>query len=227
VTEYIIEQTIQNNSDSDIYILNRGVRIGPNAIVFAGTRIEPPVYIAPTARVLKDVHIGMYSYIGWNTIVTRSKIGRFCSIAQNCQINHFRAHPINWLSTHPFQYDKGNFAFWPGYEKFKKCHFNAEESQKEVVIGSDVWIGANVSVFGGTSLGHGAIVGAHSLVNHDLPAYSISYGTPAKPVRDRFTKDIIDRLLKTKWWDAEVEKLAELPFDNVEECLQILEEKYQ
>ncbi len=49
-----------------------------------------------------------------------------------------------------------------------------------VTIEDDVWIGAGVRIMQGVTIGRGAIVGANSLVNRDVPAYSISYGSPAR-----------------------------------------------
>ena len=51
-----------------------------------------------------------------------------------------------------------------------------------VVIGSDVWLGAKVVVLAGVTIGDGAVVGAASVVTRDLPAGSISVGSPARVV---------------------------------------------
>lgn len=54
-----------------------------------------------------------------------------------------------------------------------------------VRIGPDCWIGAKASVLSGTTVGRGCVVGAHSVVNKDVPDYSVVVGVPARVVRDR------------------------------------------
>lgn len=52
-------------------------------------------------------------------------------------------------------------------------------------IGSDVWLGAGVTVLGGVTIGDGCVVGAGAVVAHDLPPHSIALGVPARVVRSR------------------------------------------
>lgn len=54
-----------------------------------------------------------------------------------------------------------------------------------VVIGDDVWLGANAVVLRGVRIGRGAIVGANSVVTHDVPDYAIVGGVPARVLRMR------------------------------------------
>lgn len=54
---------------------------------------------------------------------------------------------------------------------------------KPVHIGNNVWIGENVCVLLGVSIGHGCIIGANSVVNHDIPNNCIVVGTPAKVIK--------------------------------------------
>jgi acetyltransferase-like isoleucine patch superfamily enzyme len=54
-----------------------------------------------------------------------------------------------------------------------------------VIIGDDVWIGLNCTILQGVTIGRGAIVGAGSLVNKNVPAYSIVVGTPARVIGTR------------------------------------------
>lgn len=52
-------------------------------------------------------------------------------------------------------------------------------------IDDDVWIGCNVTVLGGTTIGRGAVVAAGAVVNRDVPAYAVVGGVPAKHLKWR------------------------------------------
>lgn len=54
-----------------------------------------------------------------------------------------------------------------------------------IIIGDDVWIGANSVILPGVQVGQGAVIGAGSVVTKDVPSYSISAGVPAKTIRLR------------------------------------------
>ena len=56
-------------------------------------------------------------------------------------------------------------------------------SKGPVVIGNNVWLGNNVCVMPGVTIGDGAIIGANSVVTHDIPAYAVAAGIPAKVVK--------------------------------------------
>lgn len=56
-------------------------------------------------------------------------------------------------------------------------------SKGPVVIGNKVWLGNNVCVMPGVTIGDGAIIGANSVVTHDVPAYSLAAGVPAKVIK--------------------------------------------
>lgn len=56
------------------------------------------------------------------------------------------------------------------------------------IIGDDVWLGQNVIVMPGVTIGCGVIVGAGSVVTKDLPDWSIAVGVPARVIR--FRKDV-------------------------------------
>jgi acetyltransferase-like isoleucine patch superfamily enzyme len=58
-----------------------------------------------------------------------------------------------------------------------------------VHICDDVWIGANSTILKGVHIGEGAVVAAGSLVNKDVPRYSIVAGVPAKVIKYRFDND--------------------------------------
>jgi len=78
-------------------------------------------------------------------------------------------------------------------------------------IGNDVWIGTDVLIIGGVTIGDGAIVAAGAVVAHDVPAYAVVGGVPAKIIRYRYDTEKIEQLLKFKWWDKSEQWLK----DNV------------
>ena len=61
-----------------------------------------------------------------------------------------------------------------------------------VIIGDDVWVGANVTILKGVTIGQGAIIAACSLVRSDVPPYSIVAGVPAKVIKYRFNETDIE-----------------------------------
>lgn len=52
-----------------------------------------------------------------------------------------------------------------------------------VIIEDNVWIGQGAMVMPNTHIGKGAIIAANSVVTHDIPAYSVAAGSPAKVIR--------------------------------------------
>ena len=58
-------------------------------------------------------------------------------------------------------------------------------SKGPVTIGNNVWLGNNVCVMPGVTIGDGAIIGANSVVTHDVPAYCVAAGIPAKVIKSR------------------------------------------
>ncbi len=57
------------------------------------------------------------------------------------------------------------------------------EGDAPIEIGDDVWIGANSTVLPGVTIGSCSIIGANSLVNRDIPPFSLAYGVPARVVK--------------------------------------------
>ena len=54
-----------------------------------------------------------------------------------------------------------------------------------ILIGRDVWIGRGSCILPGITIGEGAVIGANSVVNKDVPAYAIAAGIPAKVIKMR------------------------------------------
>ena len=54
----------------------------------------------------------------------------------------------------------------------------------EIRIGNDVWLGANVTVLPGVSIGNNVVIGAGAVVNMDIPDNSLAIGVPARVIRE-------------------------------------------
>lgn len=53
-----------------------------------------------------------------------------------------------------------------------------------ITIGAGVWIGINVTIVGPVTIGKGSVIGAGSVVLHDIPQYVVAAGTPAKVIKN-------------------------------------------
>ena len=76
------------------------------------------------------------------------------------------------------------------------------------IIGNDVWIGSNVLLLPGISIGDGAIIAAGAVVTKDIEPYSIVGGVPAKEIRKRCSEEKIKKLIQLKWWNWEEKTIA-------------------
>lgn len=66
-------------------------------------------------------------------------------------------------------------------------------NDKPIVIGDNVWLGANVTVLPGVTIGRNSVVGAGSVVTKDIPENVVAVGNPCKPLR-KITEE--DKLLR-------------------------------
>lgn len=89
-------------------------------------------------------------------------------------------------------------------------------SRGPITIGNDVWIGERAIILDGITIGDGAIIGAGTVVTHDITAYGVCAGNPVIHKRFRFTHDQVVSLLKIKWWlwdDAQIKESLTLMKD--------------
>lgn len=68
-----------------------------------------------------------------------------------------------------------------------KTIFSQGHELKPLVIGNDVWIGANTTILPGLTIGDGAIIGANAVVTKNVPAETIVGGVPASIIGHRKT----------------------------------------
>lgn len=147
--------------------------------------------------------IGSYSYLSPNSSLICTKVGKFCSIASNCQIG-LPSHSLKYISTSPIFTEKNNALKQRWITQNHFSPFN------KTTIGNDVWIGASSIIIGGIIIGDGAVIAAGSVVTKDVPPYAIVGGTPAKIIKYRFSQEVITKLLQISWWDFSQTKLKKI-----------------
>ena len=134
-------------------------------------------------------------------------VGKFCSIAAQVKVINV-GHNHNYISTYPFSARSCNIR-----DKWKNCPGGIEsipvnhKPMGDLIIGNDVWIGQNVTFIGGINVSDGAVIAAESVVTKDVLAYAIVGGNPANLIKKRFSDDVIEKLLKIKWWNWSKEKI--------------------
>ena len=152
---------------------------------------------------LSEVTFGDFTYIAGNTSISRTTIGKFCSIGPDCKIGLGKHPTKDFVSTHPVFFSTLKQAQLTFSDK------NYFDEFADIEICNDVWLGANVIVVDGVTIGDGVIVAAGSVVTKNIPPYAIVGGVPAKIIKYRFEKEEIEKLLQLKWWDMDVEYLKE------------------
>jgi acetyltransferase-like isoleucine patch superfamily enzyme len=133
------------------------------------SRIDEASVVGAHVR-LKRVVLGRYSYVADGSRLENVEIGSFSSIGPKV-LNHLGNHPTRrFVSTSPVFYspDSPVPSFveeetFPGYGG-------------TVVIGNDVWIGAEVILMDGVKIGNGAVIAARAVVTRDVPPYAIVGG---------------------------------------------------
>lgn len=147
------------------------------------------------------------------------EIGNFCSIATGVKfLDGGNRHRVEHVSTFPLSlvYEE-SFGGMESQEDNIENKILSLRKRGKTIVGSDVWIGESAYILPGITIGDGAVIGAKSVVTKDVPPYAIVGGNPAKIIRYRFNKKIIERLLKIKWWEWSDKKIIENKqyFDNI------------
>jgi acetyltransferase-like isoleucine patch superfamily enzyme len=109
-----------------------------------------------------DVILKDYAGIGIGSIVIGPVlIGEGSACSQNCFISGQSHH----------------------YEDVSKNFLRQGVQTSRVVIGKNVWIGANSVILPGVKIGDNSVIGAGSTIIEDVPAYSVAAGNPAKIIK--------------------------------------------
>ena len=189
-----------------------GIIPDPNSIhPIAG--YDKEIYVKPTVK-NPNIIVGDFTYIAdvefeshvthhYDFIGDRLIIGKFCQIAAGVEfVMNGANHMMNAVTTFPFNMLEG----WD-MEPPKTSDLPLKG---DTVIGNDVWIGQNAVILPGVHIGDGAIIGANSVVGRDVNPYTIVVGNPAKILRKRFDDEMIELLLRFKWWDKSIDEINTL-----------------
>ncbi len=184
----------------------------PNKI-FPIKNLKTIINVKPTIK-NKNIIVGDFTYFAdtdfekhvthhYDFIGDKLIIGKFCQIATGVNfVMNGANHQMNAVTTFPFYIFDG----W----KHPVPPLNKMPLKGDTIVGNDVWIGQNVTILLGVHIGDLAIIWLNSVVGSDVEPYTIVAGNPAKPIRKRFDNELINLLLKLKWWDKSIKEINEL-----------------
>lgn len=174
---------------------------------------EKEIYVKPTVK-KPNIIVGDFTYIAdsefeshvthhYEWIGDKLIIGKYCQIAAGVEfVMNGANHQLNAVTTFPFYTLEG----WD----MQPPELSDLPIRGDTVVGNDVWIGQNALILPGVHIADGAIIGANSVVGSDVEPYTIVAGNPARPLRKRFDDELIELLLRFKWWDKSVEEVNDL-----------------
>lgn len=171
-----------------------------NTLTFVKPTIKNPNIVVGDFTYFADTDFEKHVTHHYDFIGDKLIIGKFCQIGAGVEfVMNGANHQMNAVSTYPFYI----FGSWDQSAPSKEdLPFKGD-----TVVGNDGWIGQNSTILPGVHIGDGAIIGLNSVITRDVPPYTIVAGNSAKAVRKRFDDELIDLLLKLKWWDKSVEEI--------------------
>ena len=148
---------------------------GKHSVIHSSVRMDTPPYrkfslgdysviesFACINNAVGDVIIGNYTRIGLhNTIIGPVTIGHHVNLAQGITVTALN-------------------------HKFENPDIRIDEqgvSTKPVVIGNDIWVGANAIILPGVTIGDHSVIAAGAIVTKDVPPHSLVAGVPAKIIK--------------------------------------------
>ena len=214
--EWLREKRIFNHNRK--YIEN--IKLGGVIQFLDNIKVEPYTGFYPFVKIIQA---GAFSYshsMHWHPLDL--KMGRYNSIAQNVRHRGYN-HPSSLISTSPFVYDHGESvinAFIQDYDPPFNLRFQAIQALP-AKIDNDVWIGDGVLIYPGINISTGTIIATQSVLTKSTGPYEIWGGNPAKLIKKRFEKEIIDLLLATEWWEYKFTDFKNLPINKPDKFCEI------
>ncbi len=203
-------------------LLEEGIAHGvfDNRIFKADTHpIYPQVYEFKGTNL--SLSLGVKSCIVGGDIegtVGKVSIGKFCSVAAKTTFELGRNYTHNYHNVGAYSFSRLD---WKAPKRF----YPSKDSCK-ISLGNDVMVGSGC-FFKCTNpnkplvIGDGAVIAANSVVVKNVPPYALVGGNPAKIIKYRFSEDVIESLLKIKWWNWTLDKIHDnfRYFNNVEKFI--------
>ena len=153
------------------------------------------------SKVIGDFTYGNPRVLDWGD-GTRLIVGKFCSIADDVTVFLGGEHRGDWVTTYPFPAFKSK---WPTAKNVD----GHPKTKGDVIVGNDVWIGYGALILSGVKIGDGAVIGAKAVITSDVRPYAVVVGNPGREIKRRFSDEIVEELLRIKWWDWPHEKISE------------------
>ncbi len=164
-------------------------------------------FIGPRNKIV-EAKIGDYTYTMDDVTINYAEIGKCCSIASHVCINPVN-HPMERVTQHHMTYRRIDY----GFAKTDDEEIFNWRRQNRVTIGHDVWIGHGAIIMKGVKVGTGAVIASGAVVTKDVEPYTIVGGVPAKTIKERFNREIAEKLLQIAWWNWPRETMEERFFE--------------
>lgn len=152
----------------------------------------------------ENVRLDDFSYTGQFCIIQNADIGKFSNIAAMVRIGPTN-HPVERPTLHHFTYRRKMY----GFAETDDEEFFQWRAGLRANIGHDTWLGHGAIIMPGVKIGNGAVVGSGAVVTKNVEPYTVVVGVPAKPIKQRFTEDIIRKLEEIRWWDWSYDLIKE------------------
>lgn len=210
--------------------LDVSVEIGRN-LMFEKSALLRPNSSVDMAR------IAAYSYSGKHSTIATSMIGRYCSIGFKSEVG-IPEHLFSGLTTSLAVVHNCYFMNFSGYIPLRRNQVRDDGKSGSIInIGHDVWVGCHCLFPKDVTIGHGAVIGAGSIITHDVPPYAIvagvGGGANSKGIIKgyRFPDEIISDLLELSWWDYDIPKMiaqgVKVPLYNIKDFISFMKNEEQ
>lgn len=139
---------------------------------------EKRLTIGHNTRINAHAVIGLWSEFSGDTFTPIVKIGNHCNIGEYCHISAINKITIgDGLLTGRFVYIGDNSHGGLSWEEADIAPEKRKlKSKGDIMIGKNVWIGDKATILGGVTIGDNAIIGAGTVVTHDVPPNSVVGG---------------------------------------------------